>query len=207
MIEQFVEFIMSPEVPVLGILFLALLVNFTENVFPPIPGDTMLLVLGTLVGIGKVDFFSMLVASTIGSTLGFIFMFWLGKLFGNKVIETNRFKFLSEETLRKPEDWFKKYGYWLIVANRFLSGTRAVISFFAGISHLRFARTVVLSVISSLVWNAFILLLGVEFGHNWELASDYVSEYGRVILFVIIALLAVWGLYLLIKAHRKPSAK
>lgn len=205
MIEQFVDFIMSPEVPVLGILFLTLLVNFSENVFPPIPGDTMLLALGTLIGIGKVDFVTMLIAATVGSTLGFIFMFWLGKLFGNKVIETNRFRFLSEETLRKPEDWFKKYGYWLIVANRFLSGTRAVISFFAGISHLRFGRTVVLSVISSLVWNSLVLLLGVEFGQNWHLANDYISEYGRIILVVIVALVAIWGIYMLVKSRRKPT--
>ena len=196
---------MSPEVPVLGILFLTLLVNFSENVFPPIPGDTMLLALGTLIGIGKVDFVTMLIAATVGSTLGFIFMFWLGKLFGNKVIETNRFRFLSEETLRKPEDWFKKYGYWLIVANRFLSGTRAVISFFAGISHLRFGRTVVLSVISSLVWNSLVLLLGVEFGQNWHLANDYISEYGRIILVVIVALVAIWGIYMLVKSRRKPT--
>lgn len=205
MIEQFVDFIMSPEVPVLGILFLTLLVNFSENVFPPIPGDTMLLVLGTLIGIGKVDFVTMLIASTAGSTLGFIFMFWLGKLFGNKVIETNRFKFLSEQTLRKPEDWFKKYGYWLIVANRFLSGTRAVISFFAGISHLRFGRTVLLSVVSSLVWNTLVLLLGVEFGQKWHLANEYISEYGRVILFVIIAIVAIWALYRLVVKFRNKT--
>ena len=201
MIESMVEFLMSPEIPVLGILFLALLINFGENVFPPMPGDTLLLFMGTIVGIGKVDFVSMLIFSTLGSTIGFALMFWLGKLFGEKIIETNKFKFLNAETLKKPEDWFIKYGYWLIVANRFLSGTRAVISFFGGMSHLRFGLTMLLSVVSSLVWNSLILYLGIISGENWQIANEYIGHYGRIILIAIVVLIVAWIIYRFIRSR------
>ena len=40
------------------------------------------------------------------------------------------------QRIEKIEVWFAKYGYWVIFANRFLSGTRSVISLFAGIFKL-----------------------------------------------------------------------
>jgi membrane protein DedA with SNARE-associated domain len=132
-------------------------------------------------------------------------MFWLGKLFGEKIIETNKFKFLSEENLRKPENWFKKYGYWLIVANRFLAGTRAVISFFAGISHLRFGITMILSVVSSLLWNAFILYLGAKFGQHWEVANDFIGEYGKFLMIGIIAAFVVWIVIRIVKRSMQKA--
>ena len=65
-------------------------------------------------------------------------LFFIGTQVDKKIIEKGKFKFLSSEALQKAEKWFSKYGYWVILGNRFLSGTRAVISFFAGLSRVKF---------------------------------------------------------------------
>jgi membrane protein DedA with SNARE-associated domain len=195
MLEWTKEFLTGPTVPVIVILLFTFGNNFLENIFPPAPCDVILLFIGTLIGLGKVDFFSLLFFSTLGSALGFSTMFFLGRTFGDKIINSGKIKFISPQSLQKPEAWFNKYGYIIIVANRFLSGTRAIISFFAGISKLRWDLTLLLATISSLFWNSILLLLGMKLGENWEIADKYISEYGTVVLIIISAYI----LFLIIK--------
>lgn len=153
--------------------------------------------MGAMASMGHVGYVPLLLASTLGSTLGFAAMYWLGSKFDKKVIHSGKFKFLSSEGLLKAEDWFRKYGLWLIVANRFLTGTRAVISFFAGISRLQFSVTVALSAISALVWNSLLIYLGSVFGDNWKTVDYYMSLYGKIILpiAVVIILFLAWRWY------------
>lgn len=188
MLETAVQFLSDTTLPLWILLGFAVLVSFVENVFPPAPGDSIIVFMGGLISFGKVDFLSLLIFTSIGSTLGFSFMYWLGNAFGQRVVDSNRFKFINQRTLHKPRLFFKKWGYWLIVANRFLSGTRAVISFFAGITKLNFSVTIVLSFFSALVWNSILIYLGIVFGDNWRIVDKYISLYGYIILPIAIAI-------------------
>ncbi|HEY6437898.1 MAG TPA: DedA family protein, partial [Ignavibacteriaceae bacterium] len=105
---------------------------FIENVFPPSPSDVVTVVGGSLIGTGSINFLFALAFSTLGSILGFILMFYIGSTIDKKIIHSGKIKFIPRESLDKVEIWFKKYGYFVVVANRFMPGTRAVISFFAG---------------------------------------------------------------------------
>jgi membrane protein DedA with SNARE-associated domain len=207
MLEWTKEFLTGPTVPVIMILLFALGNNFLENIFPPAPCDTVLLFIGTLIGLGKVDFFSLLLFSTIGSTLGFILMFYLGRVFGDRIIDSGKIKFITPDSLKKPEMWFAKHGYVIIVANRFLSGTRAVISFFAGMSHLRTDLTILFSVVSSLVWNAILLLLGMFLGESWEIADEYMSKYGQIILIVAVLVILFFIIKYIITKKKEAKEK
>jgi membrane protein DedA with SNARE-associated domain len=73
-----------------------------------------------------------------------------------------------------------------------MSGTRAVISFFAGMSELRFGKTTVLCFLSALVWNAILIYGGTLLGANWRNIGDYLSAYSRVITLLIGLIAAAW---------------
>lgn len=207
MLESAIEILSS--VPWGWILVIAFFFTFLENVFPPAPCDSILLFTGTLVGIGVIDFTPLLLVSTAGSVIGFWTMFQLGKSFGIKIVDSHRFKFINRETLEKPDIWFKKYGYIIIVVNRFLSGTRAVISFFAGISNLSPYKTLALSGLSALLWNAILIGLGVFLGSNWDQAEKYIRLYGLIILPIILILISIfvykWIKDLKKKRHTKKT--
>ncbi|MBM2816948.1 MAG: putative DedA family protein [Ignavibacteria bacterium] len=200
MLETFIHLLQA--VPWYWVLAIALFINILENVFPPAPCDTVLIFTGTLVGLGVVGFIPLVIASTLGSGLGFVLMFYLGRKFGEKVIESGKFSFISEEKLKKPEEWFRKWGYLLIVVNRFLSGTRAVISFFAGISKLSKMKTTVLATLSALVWNIILIYLGIIFGKNWYRADHYIEFYGIITLKIIIFALIIFLIYIFIKKRK-----
>jgi len=183
------------EVPWYAILPFAFLITFIENILPPSPSDSILLFMGTLVVLGKVDFVTLLLFATLGSTAGFIFMYFLGFKFGIKFIESNKLKFLTKESMEKPEKWFRKWGYYIIVINRFISGTRAVISFFAGMSKLNFKKITILSGISAAIWNFILIYLGVIFADNIEVIRDGIKTYGKIIFPAVLVIL----LFLILK--------
>ena len=166
---------------------------FLENVFPPLPSDVVVLFVGSLVGVGTIDFTVALIITTIGSTIGFVLMYKVGDWFGLKILETGKLRFIPVDKVHKVEGWFRKYGYFLIVVNRFLTGTRAVVSFIAGMSELPFTATTILSFISALVWNFLLLFAGKELGQNWQVIGSYVAAYSKAVtlMLVLIVLLLV----------------
>jgi membrane protein DedA with SNARE-associated domain len=171
---------------------------FVENIFPPFPSDAALIAVGSLAGAGTVNFVPALICSTAGSTLGFIAMFKVGHWFGQKILERGKIKFISLEQVHKVEGWFKKYGYWVVVANRFLSGTRAIVSFFAGLSELSLVRCAVLSFFSALLWNGILLFAGKEMGQNWRSVTNFFEGYGKtatVIIFLVILVFILRYIY------------
>lgn len=182
---------------------------FVENIFPPAPSDMLVVACGSFIGFGSVGFLPAVLLASAGSTVGFVAMYKIGDWFGLKIVETGKLKFIPVAQVRKVEGWFQRYGYVIIVANRFLSGTRAVVSFFAGLSELSLPKTILLSFISALAWNSILLYAGKELGENWRDISQYLQIYSRAITSVLVlAVLIVLGRYLY-KKHdhkRRPSS-
>lgn len=188
------------------VCFLVFAVAYVENIFPPSPSDTLIVFGGSLVGIGQVGFVETLLCATLGSTLGFMTMYKIGDWFGDNILEQGKVKFIPVSAVKTVESWFQKYGYWLIVANRFLSGTRAVVAFFAGMSELNLLRTTVLSFLSALAWNAILVTAGYYLGKNWERIGFYLSTYSQVVTAILVVVALVW-LARVLFSNKKPADK
>jgi membrane protein DedA with SNARE-associated domain len=179
-------------------------VAYLENVFPPFPSDVIVVAAGSLVGIGTVNFGVTLLVTTVGSTLGFMTMYKVGDWFGKKILETGKIKFIPLESVHRVEDWFRRYGYWVVVVNRFLAGTRAVVSFFVGMSKLSISRSAILCFLSALVWNFLLLFAGKELGENWRSVLVYLEAYGKTItVAVFVAIIVILGRQVFLK---RPSS-
>lgn len=191
----------------LWIYLVLISVCYVENIFPPFPSDVMVVAVGSLLAAGRVQFPIGLLVATAGSTLGFMTMYKIGDWFGDRILETGRIKFIPVESVHKVESWFRVYGYWIIVANRFLAGTRAVVSFFAGMSELSLSRTTVLSFFSALLWNAILLEAGKALGDNWSHISVYLEAYSKgVTSLLLLGVLALVGHYLYRRRRSKRSS-
>lgn len=167
------------------------LIAYIENIFPPSPSDIIIVAGGYLVGVGHIDFFTSLIIATLGSTSGFMTMYQIGDWFGLRIIEKKKIKFLPLESVHKVESWFRKYGYWLIIVNRFLSGTRAVVGFFAGMAEVKFFPTAILCFFSAFVWNGILLYSGTLVGKNWQSIGLYLTTYSQIVTVLIITAIIV----------------
>lgn len=157
---------------------------FIENVFPPSPSDVIIVFGATLIsnGDGEISFILLLVITSFGSSMGFMLMYLVGKLFGEKIVRNGKLKFITPESIDKTDLWFRKWGYKLIAANRFMPGTRSVISFFSGFTELEPKRTFILATISAFLWNVLVIWLGVAMGNNVERIDYYLSTYSNIII-------------------------
>jgi len=176
-------------------------IAFVENIFPPSPSDLIVVFAGSLAGTGNVGFLPLLIAASMGSTFGFIVMYKIGDWFGDSILEKGKIKFIPIDTVRKVESWFQAYGYWIIVANRFLAGTRAVVSFFAGLSELHLLRTTLLSLVSALAWNSLLIYAGYLLGHNWKDVLYYLQTYSQIITGVLVIVVLILSVAFF--AHRR----
>jgi membrane protein DedA with SNARE-associated domain len=177
---------------------------YIENLFPPSPSDIAIVIGGSLIGTSILSFTPAIIFSTGGSVAGFLTAFAIGWQFDKKLVHAGRLKFVNVESVEKVENAFRKYGYYLIVANRFLPGTRAVISFFAGMSRLDIHKTMILSTISSFIWNSILLYLGIVFGENISVVDKYLSTYSNIVIIItVIIILFLLVRYLVRKKNKK----
>lgn len=171
--------------------------SFIENIFPPSPSDFVVIVGATIIAKTTIGFIPILILTSIGSAVGFIVMYYIGEYLGDKILRSGRLKFVTKDLLDKADAFFHKYGYNLIIINRFLPGTRAVVSFFCGVHKLKPMHTFAFAAISSFLWNAILIFLGVQLGKNLDLVDKYLSNYSQVIfaltvLFIAYFLIRFW---------------
>ncbi|MGD2125732.1 MAG: DedA family protein [Desulfobacteraceae bacterium] len=172
---------------------------YVENIFPPIPGDTITAFAAFLVGVGKLNFLWVYLSTTAGSLLGFLTLFWIGTYLGRRFFIQKDFRFLKARDIIRAEQWFIRYGYLLIALNRFLPGIRSAISVAGGISRLKTIWVSTLAFLSCAVWNLIWIWLGLTLGTRWKEVeagmSRLMTKY-EIALFIVLGLLIILGLAL-----------
>ena len=175
--------------------FLLFISAFIENIFPPIPGDTVTVIGAYLVGRNILNFWGVYISTTLGSIVGFMTIFGIAYWLEWKIIERYQPKWMSRTRIDRVEKWFCKYGYRVILFNRFLSGTRSVISFVAGLSKMKIERVFILAFISCAIWNGALIYLGSSIGKNWREIAGFIKIYNRFVLGLILIFAVVYIIY------------
>ncbi|HMB28275.1 MAG TPA: DedA family protein, partial [Blastocatellia bacterium] len=182
--EQAISWLQT--LPPVGVLAVMFLIAYIENIFPPSPSDAALVFAGTLIGIGVVGFAPALTAATLGSVLGFMTAYVLGRYFEQRFVSGRYHRFLPVNAIHQVERLFNRFGYGVIVANRFLAGTRAIVSVFAGMSKMNLLATTLLSAVSAALWNSILLYLGIVFADNYRAAERYLTTYSKIVTVVFV---------------------
>lgn len=173
-------------------------IAYLENLIPPVPGDVLVAFGGYLAAEGIILIWPVWSLTIVASVMGFMTMYWLGYSWGEG-IENNRtthfiLRFIPYRYLSRGKKWMQRWGQGVVMANRFLAGTRSVISLTAGISHLPIPQTIASSLLSSVLWNSLLLALGWVIQDNWQIIGGYLSSYGKSILVLIFlfVVITIW---------------
>lgn len=173
--------------PPLGIYAVLLAVAYGENLVPPIWGDTIIVLCGSLVGLGVLDFVPALALATVGGALGFMTVFWIGGRLGSAIHDPSRLRWIPRAPLAQAERWLERWGYGVVALNRFLAGARSVVGLLAGASGLRTAPTAVAATLSAAAWSALLVWGGSVVGGEWERVLEWLQVYGRAVTAVLVA--------------------
>jgi membrane protein DedA with SNARE-associated domain len=184
------------------------LIAFLENVVPPIPGDIPVAFIGYLINFSQVSFWWAVFFSSSGSLAGFMLVYLLSRHLGLKLYAegaTPAQNWLSKTVHRffPPSDMellrrkFSAHGYLTVLVNRFLFGSRAVISVMAGLMHLRASYVFIAAAVSAVIWNILLIYGGFLLGKNWQDIGYYVALYSIpvTLFFLLLVSFSVWRFF------------
>lgn len=156
-----------------GYIGILLLITI-ENIFPPIPSEVILTFGGFLTTFSRMSIWKVSVSSTIGSVLGAILLYSVGRVLNIERIDSfvdskiGKKLHLRKEDIKKAGKWFNKYENKAVFICRFVPIVRSLISIPAGISKMKMSIFLPLTTIGSFVWNVVLIYLGKVAGEAWH---------------------------------------
>lgn len=134
-----------------GYLGIALLIAI-ENIFPPIPSEVILTFGGFMTTYSNINIIGVIISSTIGSALGAIILYWVGRILSKERLEKivdgkigNMLHFKKQD-IEKANKSFEKRGKFTVFFCRFVPIVRSLISIPAGMTKMKFTPFVLLTI-------------------------------------------------------------
>ncbi len=181
-----------------GYIGVALLM-LAETLFPPIPSEVIMPLAGLKAAQDGLSLAGVIVAGTLGATLGNIFWYvvarWLGYVrFERLTVKWGALLTFDPEDLQKARNWFDRYGPAAVGIGRIIPGIRSLISVPAGILEMPFVSFILYSTIGATLWTAFLALVGYGLGASGDIVTGWVMKASDA----IIGFIAISYLYRLV---------
>ncbi len=206
--EQIIINIME-QVGYLGVFLLIAI----ENIFPPIPSEIILVFGGFMTTYTELNIPIMIVAATLGSLVGAIVLYYIGKIFNKERLKRiisgkiGKILRLKNSDIEKADHWFDTKGNKTVFFCRFIPIVRSLISIPAGMSEMPMQKFLIYTILGSLIWNAVLIVVGSVVGEEWEKIVFYLDEFSNVILVILIIVFIVAMYYWFIVRKKKQSKK
>lgn len=179
----------------------AFIAMFLETVFPPVPSEVVLPLLGYFSltsGMGLTSLAAVVLVATAGAVLGAVLIYAVSRFLGRPaLLRFGRYLFISERKVEAAERWFAKHGDKAIFLGRMSPIVRELVSVPAGLSEMRFWRFLAYTTAGSLIWNTMLMSVGYFLSGIFEtLPISETTSYLAIGIFLSI------GIYIAVK-HRK----
>jgi membrane-associated protein len=173
-----------PHVPHYGYV-LVFVVVFLNNIGFPLPGETILLGAGFILGKAAASLWQPMAAGTVACFLGGTCSFWLGRRLGHSGLEKVRWLHLTPEKVKWPERFFKRYGAKAVFIARFIALFPPVAAnLLAGMSKMRWREFLFYNLAGSVAYTIAYILVGYFFGKKWKQLEAWL---GPTLLYLILA--------------------
>jgi membrane protein DedA with SNARE-associated domain len=177
---------------------------FAENIFPPLPADTVVALGAFAAARGNGSAFGAWAATMIGNISGAMAMFALGRRIGITGLSTRFPRLFPAEASQRVAKSFRERGLVGLVISRFLPGVRAVVPPVAGAIGLGAVQSAVAMTIASGVWYGIVCRLAFGAGENAELLLDRIAGQQRLVGGIALAIAVVF-VGVLIWRRRRPD--
>lgn len=166
----------------------------------PIPGDTLILLVGTqarALGLGGVW---VVLVSALAAVAGSSVLYWIMRLGGRgALLRYGKYIHLNEERVAKLEGQFQRRGRIALIIGRMIPGLRIVTTAVAGLANVPYREYVPIAGIAGIIWATFYYVLGVVIGREGSvlvgLGADLIELIPKWLLAILIiaASIAAWG--------------
>lgn len=167
MIHDLINWLSSlPTGPVYAVVGLLAAV---ENIFPPVPADTAIMLGAFLAHRGVTTpwlVFIVTIACNMASAMG---MYFLGARHASALFRSSiARRLLPDDGVAFVQREYQRYGLIGLGIGRLLPGFRAVIPPFAGMLHIGPLRTLAVMLVASSLWYGGLIFVAAKLGEHWE---------------------------------------
>ncbi len=167
-----------------------------ENLFPPIPADTFVILGAFLAAGGKADAWTVFLVTWLSNTTAALVVYWTGRRFGRAFFQVGMGRrVLNPAQLRRLGMFYDRWGLPAIFLARFLPGLRAMVPVFAGVTHQKLMGVAIPILVASGIWYGGLVWLGAEAGRSLPTLARWLAGTNRVLL--VIAVVVAVGLTIL----------
>lgn len=176
-----------------------------ENVFPPVPADTVVALGSWLAGRGSGSVMGAFLATWIGNVGGAAAMYYVGRTHGAGWMHRRFPRLADEKNEKRLEVMYGKYGVAALVVSRLIPGVRAVVPPFAGALKVPPLTAIGAMATASAVWYGIISYVAFHAGSDFSELMEVVKASGTIVALVAAALLAVLVLILFIRRRSQQD--
>jgi len=160
----------------------------------PLPEDIILIVAGIFVANNVTNFPLTVLICMAGVLGGDTIIFFLGKIFGPKLLSNNIFKkIIRPRNIAKVRLLSLKYGNYLIFFARFMPGFRSPVFFSMGMFKKRYLMFFAIDGFAALISVPLWIYLGYLFGSNLSILEEKIKnmQYGLYITLAVV-IIVIW---------------
>ena len=182
---------------------LLFLIIFTETgvvVFPFLPGDSLLFIVGAMCGVGLMSLPLSIVLLWVAAVLGNQTNYTVGRHIGPRVFQWEDSRFFNKRAFEQAHAFYEKYGGVTIIAARFMPFVRTFAPFVAGVAQMTRSKFTLYDVSGGGLWVCGLIGAGYFFGN-----IAWVQQHLDKIIWALIivpGLLAIFGAW---KARRNEA--
>lgn len=165
-----------------------------ESMIAPVPSEAVMPFAGFLWFNGRFTLWQVLISSTLGSLLGSLFSYYLGRYYAEAVVKRwGKYLLLNEHHLEQTKNFFARYGDKAVFISRFIPVVRHFISIPAGAGKMDLRKFILYTVLGAGAWNMFLAWIGYQLQSRWQ----EIQRYTRVIdVAVVVAIVAAIGYFI-----------
>lgn len=173
-----------------------------ENVFPPLPSDTVVAFGAFLAARGEGTILGAFLATWAGNLAGASLMYGAGRRYGANKVEARLLKGDAASAEARVRRMYDRYGMPALFLTRFLPGIRAIVPPFAGALRLPFVTSMATMGIASGIWYGLIAWLAFRAGANFDRLQAMIGRSGKIAALAALSIVLIGGAIYLITRRR-----
>ena len=173
-----------------------------ESAMVPLPSELILPYAGFLISDstlveplshGAWSFWIVVIAATLGNTVGSLIGYAIGAWGGRPFLERyGRYLLIRPHEIATAERFFAKYGPATAFFSRLLPIVRTFISFPAGVARMPIGTFVAYSTAGAFIWSTALVYAGVQLGSHWADIRHALQPFDLAIAVVAVALVVIF---------------
>lgn len=185
-----------------------LLAAFAENIFPPLPADTVVALGAFVAARGNGSALGAWTATMVGNIGGAMLMFTLGKRHGMPWLAKRMPSVFAGNASDKFIERFNRHGILAVVVSRFLPAVRAVVPPVAGALGVGAVRAALAMGLASGAWYGVVCVLAFRAGADADALLTRIASQQRTVGLIAVAIVVVGVVAFLIRKRiRDKSAR